>query len=114
MPTPAPRAPRPMPSASAMALPASATSPVVAANRLTMQLLLVFGLDGRADVDAGHGGEDIRLDRDDDNHLEAVKEKCQDYRRGEHVPIDQEDEADRDEDQHVAREHVRVEPDAQR
>src|SRR5262245_43926308 len=73
MPTPAPSAPRPMPSASAMALPASVTSPVVAANRLSMQLLLVFGLDGRADVDGGQGGKDERLDGHDDDNLEEVE-----------------------------------------
>jgi hypothetical protein len=34
---------------------------------------LVLGLDGRADVDGGQGGEDIRLDRDDDDDLEEVE-----------------------------------------
>src|SRR5262245_61177371 len=103
MPTPAPTAPRPMPSASAMALPASVTSPVVAANRLSMQLLLVFGLDGRADVDGGQGGEDERLDGHDDDDLEEVeggRERDRDDRvdhRFEH-----EDEPDEREDQHVA------------
>ena len=35
---------------------------------------LVLGLDGRADVDGGQGGEDVRLDRDDDDDLEEVED----------------------------------------
>src|SRR2546421_876750 len=77
MPTPAPSEPRPMPSASAIALPAFVTSPVAAARRVLMFLLisLVLRLDRRADVDGGQGGEDECLDRDDDDHLEEVEDR---------------------------------------
>src|SRR5262245_65220662 len=80
MPGPAPAAPRPMPSASAIALPASTTSPVVAATRKLLRSMgelsfLVFGLDRRADVDGGQGGEDERLDRDHDHDLEDVEDE---------------------------------------
>src|SRR2546421_11894193 len=75
MPTPAPSAPRPTPSASPMALPAFVTSPVVAARTVesTCYLLLVGGLDRRADVDGGQDREDERLDPDDDNDLEEAE-----------------------------------------
>src|SRR5918912_2648718 len=74
MPTPAPSEPRPMPSASAPALPAFVASPVTAAMRNEcIHGLLVFRPDRRADVDGGQGGEDERLDRDDDHDLEQVE-----------------------------------------
>src|SRR5437870_3303145 len=75
MPTPAPRAPRPTPRASPIALPAWVMGEFDAALaiRLSMFLLLVFGLDRRADVDGGQGGEDERLDRDHDHDLEDVE-----------------------------------------
>src|SRR6476620_11693254 len=77
MPMPAPRAPRPTPSASPMALPAFVTSPVVAAMRGESigRDLLVIRLDCRADVDGGQGGEDERLDGDDDHDREEVEDR---------------------------------------
>src|SRR3712207_8403197 len=36
---------------------------------------LVFRLDRGADVDGGQGGEDERLDGDDDDHLEEVEDR---------------------------------------
>src|SRR5207249_1640795 len=74
MPTPAPSAPRPTPSARPIAFPAFVTSPEVAASRECMLFLLVFRLDGRADVDGGQSGEDKRLDRDDDDDLEQIED----------------------------------------
>src|SRR5437868_1723018 len=75
MPIPAPSEPSPMPSASAIALPAFVTSPDVAAMRVASMFLLflVLRLDRRADVDGGQSGEDERLDRDDDDHLEEIE-----------------------------------------
>src|ERR671919_776852 len=75
IPTPAPSEPRPMPSASAIALPRSTTSPSVCSSRSgsTGRTSLVFRLDGGADVDGGQGGEDERLDPDDDDDLEEVE-----------------------------------------
>src|SRR3989337_1922745 len=78
MPTPAPSAPRPMPSASAIAFPASAPSSAAARTRneeIMVGSSLVLGLDGRADVDGGQGGEDVRLDGDDDHHFEEVEDR---------------------------------------
>src|SRR5688572_2266813 len=37
--------------------------------------LVVLGLDGRADVDGGQGGEDVGLDRHDDDELEEVEDR---------------------------------------
>src|SRR4051812_45944355 len=78
MPMPAPSEPRPMPSASAIALPASTPSSVAARRAANMVIggpsSLVLGLDRRADVDGGQGGEDERLDRDDDHDLEQVED----------------------------------------
>src|SRR5215210_3039626 len=117
MPTPAPRAPSPMPSASAIALPASTPSSA-AAKTIAAKLIpssLVLRLDGRADVDGCQGGEDVGLDSDDDQDLEEVERPrerdCDD--REEHV-LEHEDQPDEREDQHVAGEHVRVEPDGER
>src|SRR6266436_176830 len=115
MPMPAPSAPRPTPSARPIAFPAFVTSPDVAASRECMVFLLVFRLDGRADVDGGQSGEDKRLDRDDDHDLEDVEE-CGD-RYDEHREDDglqDEHQADECENQDVAREHIREEPDAER
>src|SRR4051794_5457854 len=121
MPGPAPAAPRPMPSASAIALPASTTSPVVSPTRLIIGsrlsirwFSLVFGLDRRADVDGGQGGEDERLDGDHDHDLEDVEDERR--RQTEEPPrrrVDDEDESDHREDQDVAGQHVRVETDGQ-
>src|SRR5919204_2286748 len=72
IPTPAPSEPRPMPSARAIALPAS-TLAAAARSPIMGRSLLVFWLDGRADVDGGQGGEDEGLDGDDDDHLEQVE-----------------------------------------
>src|SRR5258705_12902141 len=74
MPMPAPSAPRPTPSARPIALPAFVTSPVVAASRECMWFLLVFRLDGRADVDGGQGSEDECLDGDDDHDFEEIED----------------------------------------
>src|SRR3954453_812194 len=74
MPTPAPAAPRPTPSARPIAFPAFVTSPLVAARTVPSTVAsLVLRLDRRADVDGGQGGEDERLDADDDDHLEEVE-----------------------------------------
>src|SRR5207248_10063788 len=74
MPIPAPSEPRPMPSASPIAFPALVTSPDVAARSVcTSPPSLVLRLDRRADVDGGQGGEEERLDRDDDPDLEEVE-----------------------------------------
>src|SRR3990170_3245113 len=117
MPTPAPSAPRPIPSARAIALPASAPASAAARKKneeFMVGLLLgsVLGLDGRADVDGGQGGEDIRLDGDDDQGFEEVEkgggrygDKCQED------VLEHDDEPDEREDEHVACEHVRVEAD---
>src|SRR5207244_8185683 len=76
MPTPAPIPPRPTPRATPMAFPAFVTSPEVAARTVASTWSsLVFGLDGRADVDGGQGGEDESLDRDDDRDLEDVEDR---------------------------------------
>src|ERR1051326_3390003 len=77
----------------------------------------VSRLDRRADVDGGQGGEDERLDCDDDDDLEHVEEQSEHEERRDGDPErdarENEEQADADEDQHVARDHVRVEPDAQ-
>src|SRR6266496_5433323 len=118
MPMPAPSEPSPMPSPKPSALPALTTSPEVAARIVaSTSSSLVGRLDGRADVDGGQGGEDKRLDGDDDHHFEEV-EGDPDHERDRDDDVEgdaaeDEDQADRDEDQHVAREHVRVEPDAE-
>src|SRR5262249_25897509 len=114
MPTPAPRAPRPMPSASAMALPASTVPFAAARGGIIDAFLLVFGLDGRADVDGGQGGEDEGLDRDHDDDLEQVERSRgrNAKHRNAHV-LEHEDEADEGQDQHVARQHVRVQADGE-
>src|SRR5262245_18970029 len=96
IPTPAPSAPRPMPMASAIALPASATFPLVAARRVPTNVSsLVSWLDRRADVDGGKGGEDERLDADDDHDLEEVegrRERNGDDREGD--VLEHEDQPD--------------------
>src|SRR5437016_8382293 len=116
MPMPAPSAPRPTPRARPMAFPAFVTSPEVAARTVASTWTsLVFGLDGRADVDGGQGGEDERLDRDDDRDLEEVERGGdRDDDDGQHDRLEDEHQAVEGEDQDVAREHVREEPDAER
>src|SRR3954469_5338954 len=116
MPMPAPSAPRPTPSARPIALPAFVTSPDVAASRECMRLfLLVFRLYCRADVDGGQGSEDERLDRDDDHDFEEIEDCGHRYDEDrQHQRLQDEHEADEREDQDVACEHVREEPDAQR
>src|SRR5947199_9173309 len=96
MPTPAPSAPRPTPRARPIALPAFVTSPEVAARTVASTYAsLVFLLDRRADVDGGQGGEDERLDRDDDHDLEEVERgRDRDYDDGEHDRLDAEQQAD--------------------
>src|SRR6266516_2931750 len=118
MPMPAPSEPSPMPSPKPSALPALTTSPEVAARIVaSTSSSLVGGLDRRADVDGGQGGEDKRLDGDDDHHFEEV-EGDPDHERDrdddvEGDPAEDEDQADRDEDQHGAGQHVGVETDAE-
>src|SRR6266536_1135823 len=113
MPTPAPSAPSPTPSARPIAFPAFVTSPEVAASTVAItKNLLVLRLDRRADVDGGQGGEDERLDRDDDHDFEDVEdERGGQAQRAVRPAVDDEDQADHGQDQDVAREHVRVEPD---
>src|SRR5437016_3548400 len=116
MPMPAPSEPTPMPSPKPSACAALIVDEV-AASRWSTVSSLVGRLDRRADVDGGQGGEDERLDRDDDHDFEDVEGNA--YRKRDHGDdperdaAEDEEQADRDEDQHVAREHVRVEPDAQ-
>src|SRR5919201_4117226 len=116
MPTPAPSAPRPTPRARPIALPAFVTSPEVAARTVASSSSpLVSGLDRGADVDGGQGGEDERLDRDDDRDLEEVEgrgDRDDDDRQDDR--LQDEHEADEGEDQDVAGEHVREEPDGER
>src|SRR5262245_46220677 len=116
MPTPAPAAPRPTPSARPMALPAFVTSPLVAARTVPSKgkTFLVLRLDGRADVDGGQGGEDERLDADDDNDLEEVEHNRERHDQGQRQGLEDEDQAQEREDQDVPGEHVREESDAQR
>src|SRR5581483_8212652 len=115
MPMPAPSDPRPMPSARPSAFPALMTLPDATSNASTVPPWLVARLDGRADVDGGERGEDERLDRDDDDDLEQVEDGRRRHRHHGHGDVaEHEDEADEDEDEHVAGEHVRVEPDAER
>src|SRR5213596_2944116 len=115
MPTPAPSAPRPTPRARPMAFPAFVTSPEVAARTVASTWSsLVFGLDGRADVDGGQGGEDERLDRDDDRDLEDVEERRDGDDGHEQQALQDEHEPDEREDQDVAGEHVREDSDGER
>src|SRR5207342_1298739 len=116
MPTPAPAAPSPTPSARPIAFPAFVTSPDVAARIVASTCSsLMLWLDRRADVDAGQGGEDERLDADDDNHLEQVEGSShRNHKRGQQHGLEDEHESDEREDQDVPREHVREETDAQR
>src|SRR5919197_455556 len=94
MPTPAPSAPRPTPRSRPIALPAFVTSPEVAARTVASTCSsLVFRLDRGADVDGGQGGEDERLDRDDDRDLEDVEDG------GDRHDEDGQDDGLQDEDQ---------------
>src|SRR5262249_27697393 len=115
MPTPAPAAPSPTPRARPIALPALVTLPDVAARMVSISVSsLVLRLDRRADVDGGQGGEDERLDSDDDDHLEEVEDRRRDDHEDQGQRLEDEDQAQEREDQDVARQHVREEPDAQR
>src|SRR5437016_1374039 len=103
MPMPAPSEPRPMPSARPSAFPALITFPAATSIAGTVPPSLVARLDGRADVDGGQRSEDEGLDRDDDHDLEEVEDGRE--RHGEDGDSDvaqHEDQADEDEDQHVA------------
>src|SRR5438477_5101826 len=116
MPMPAPSEPSPMPSARPIAFPALVTSPDVAARSVcTSPPSLVLRLDRRADVDGGQGGEDERLDRDDDRDLEDVEERGDghDHHRQEDA-LEDEHQADEGQDQDVAGEHVGEETDGER
>src|SRR3954465_8884075 len=118
MPMPAPSAPRPTPMARPIALPAFVTSPVVAAMRaesIAVPFCLVLRLDGRANVDGGQGGEDERLDGDDDHDLEEVEDRRdRHHEHGQDERLEDEHQADEREDQDVPGEHVREEPDGER
>src|SRR5215208_934565 len=114
MPMPAPSDPSPMPSARPSALPASTTFPsVCASSETTTCSSLVLGLDGRADVDGGEGGEDEGLDGDDDDDLEEVEGRGGRDRQHGREAGDDEDQADHEQDQHVASQHVGVEADGE-
>src|SRR5919112_6576366 len=88
MPTPAPTAPRPPPTPSAIALPASAPSSAAAKMKVRKVAstegspleLVVLG-DRAAEVDGREGGEDERLQRGDQPHLE---EEDRDAERDDH------------------------------
>src|SRR5690349_23421694 len=101
MPTPAPAAPSPTPSARPTAFPALVTSPDVAARIVASTCSsLVLGLDRRADVDAGQGGEDERLDPDDDNDLEEVERRGhRDHERSQEDRLENEHQTDERENQ---------------
>src|SRR5215210_6469040 len=88
MPTPAPTAPRPPPTPSAIALPASDPASAWArmvsrtGSRSTAGLLwLVMLGDGAAEVDRGQGGEDERLKRGDQAHLEQEERDAERQRQ---------------------------------
>src|SRR5690349_17587291 len=94
MPTPAPAAPSPTPRARPIALPALVTSPVVAARMYSIsRSSLVLRLDRGADVDGGQGGEDERLDSDDDDYLEDVEERRGDDGEHQGERLEDEDQA---------------------
>ena len=63
------------------------------------------------------GGEDERLDGDDDPDLQEVEGDSDRQREGSDDPereaAQDKEQADREQDQHVPGEHVRVEPDAE-
>src|SRR4029077_13942858 len=106
MPTPAPAEPSPTPSAMPIASPALVTSPVVAARIVASTCSsLVLGLDRRADVDGGQGGEDERLDADDDNDLEDVEDRCRDQHEDQGQGLEDEDQTEEGQDEDVPREH---------
>src|ERR1051326_5539670 len=75
MPMPAPSEPRPMPRPKPSACAALIVLEVAASrwNTISSFRALVGRLDRRADVDGGQGGEDERLDGDDDHHFEEVE-----------------------------------------
>src|SRR3972149_10252940 len=106
MPTPAPSAPRPIPSARAIALPASAPSSAAARKKneeFMVGLLLgsVLGLDGRADIDGGQGGEGIRLDGEGAQDFEEVeKSSCRYCDKRQEDVLEHDDEPDEREDEH--------------
>src|SRR5579864_2074283 len=116
MPMPAPSDPRPMPTPKPSACAALMVDEV-AASRCSTVSSLVVRLDRRADVDGGECGEDEGLDGDDDDDFEEVEEdpdrKREERDDPERHAAEDEQQADRDEDEDVAGEHVRVEPDAE-
>src|SRR5215813_13443238 len=115
IPTPAPAAPSPTPSARPIALPAFVTLPLVAARMVSISVSsLVLRLDRRAYVDGGQGGEDERLDADDDDDLEEVEDRRGNDGEHQGQRLEDEDLSQEGEDQDVAGEHVGEEPDAQR
>src|SRR6266581_2883050 len=94
MPIPAPSEPRPMPRPKPSACAALMVGEV-AASRWSTVSSLVGRLDRRAEVDG-----DPDRQRDDGHNPECD-------------PAEDEEEPDRDEDEHVPGQHVRVEPDAE-
>src|SRR5215218_2765568 len=114
LPMPTPSDPSPTPSASAIAFPASTPSSAAAKTTAAMFISssLVFRLDCRANVDGGQGGEDVRLDQDDDHDFEQVEDRSdRDGDRRQRDVAEHEDQADERQDQDVAGEHVREESD---
>src|SRR5689334_8655840 len=88
MPTPAPTAPRPPPTPRAIARPAAWPSLAAAKTKLRMVasncapsgVLVVLG-DGAADVDGRQRGEDERLQRGDQSHLEEEQDHAERQRQ---------------------------------
>src|SRR4051812_23871601 len=102
IPMPAPSDPRPMPSPKPSALAALIVSPAANSRCTVLFSFSVRRLDRRADVDGGQGGEDERLDGDDDHDLEDVEgnpdRERDDGDDPERDAAEDEEKADRDED----------------
>src|SRR5664280_2997076 len=114
MPMPAPSEPRPMPTPKPSAWAALTIEPEVAARTVeSTDSSLVGRLDRRADVNGSENGEDEGLDGDHDPDLEDVEGYAHDQKRRDgnvrRDPAQDEDQADRDQDQHVPGQHVGVE-----
>src|SRR3954447_7799346 len=110
---PGPMAPMAVPMPSARFCAASLTLPSSGMDRVSSWSVIRFG--GHADVDAGKQSEDERLQVGDEHELEAVEEhphRDAQYRH-EDVP-DDDDQRDAHQDQQVACQHVRKQPDAER
>src|SRR5215217_5260777 len=113
MPTPAPTAPRPPPTPRAIALPASDPASAWAKIETSREstgspLRSVMLGDGAAEVDGGQGGEDERLQRGDQPHLEEEEDHAEGQREhAEELEAQQDGEpAGHEEDDQVAGEDV--------